>query len=126
MFTMQSPEDPKFPMFIQPNQLNSSANFAFRFQRRLSRLVMLSWLLATGEDMRYPLVVGKQPTPLDRLAHRFLDFLFIASNRDEMVGTTLLQVVQMIKSPLHLANPILLTRALIAVLFGTYRHAKQL
>ncbi|MEL7434621.1 MAG: FAD-dependent monooxygenase, partial [Chloroflexota bacterium] len=90
---------------------------AATFQRRLSWIVLMSWLLATGEDMRYPLVEGKRPNIFDRLVHRFLDFLFIASNRDQYVGVTLLQVVQRMKSPLYLANPFLLLRALVAILF---------
>ncbi|MEL6306903.1 MAG: FAD-dependent monooxygenase [Chloroflexota bacterium] len=90
---------------------------AAAFQRRLSWTVEMSWRLATGEDKRYPLVEGKRPNLFDRLVHHFLDFLFIASNRDQYVGVTLLQVVQRIKSPLHLANPFLLLRALVAVLF---------
>src|SRR5690606_36018482 len=90
---------------------------ANNFQKRLSWTVLISWLLATGEDMRYPSVTGKKPNLIDRVAHRFLDFLFIASNRDQFVGVTLLQVVQRIKSPLYLANPILLIRAFFAVLF---------
>lgn len=87
------------------------------FQKQLFWTILISWLLATGEDMRYPSVTGKKPNLIDRLAHRFLDFLFIASNRDQFVGVTLLQVVQRIKSPLYLANPILLIRAFFAVLF---------
>ncbi|MEM9954995.1 MAG: hypothetical protein AAF846_25530 [Chloroflexota bacterium] len=88
------------------------------FQKRLFWTVLISWLLAIGEDMRYPSVTGKKPNIIDRVAHRFLDFLFIASNRDQFVGVTLLQVVQRIKSPLYLANPILLILAFFAVLFG--------
>ena len=100
------------------NQPRYNDQLARNFQRHLSLTILMSWLLATGEDMRYPLVEGKKPNLIDRIAHRFLDFLFIASNRDQFVGVTLLQVVQRIKSPMYLANPILLLRALMAVLFG--------
>src|SRR5690606_17525936 len=55
-------------------------HLARNFQKRLFWIVLISWLLATGEDMRYPLVEGKKPNLIDRLFHHFLDFLFSASN----------------------------------------------
>jgi len=44
-----------------------------RFQRRLAGNNVTSWLLANGEDCRWPMTVGGRPGLPSRLAHRYLD-----------------------------------------------------
>jgi len=92
------------------------AGFSRRYFRRLRWLVQLPWMLATSEDARYPLVTGKQRTVLDRVAHRYLDALFTVARQHERVGSTLLQVVHQVRSPLALAHPLIATRALYHLL----------
>jgi hypothetical protein len=42
-------------------------------QRTLARTVATPWLLATGEDFRYPTTEGGRPGPIVKLTHRYLD-----------------------------------------------------
>ena len=58
------------------------AGLARRYQRRLYWVNLTPWLLATGEDFRYPETEGGTPSALTRFLHRYLDQVMLMANDD--------------------------------------------
>jgi 2-polyprenyl-6-methoxyphenol hydroxylase-like FAD-dependent oxidoreductase len=67
------------------------------FQRQATRAIAGSWLLATGEDYRYPKTEGGRRSPVTRLVHRYMDRLMTVSNHDPQVFDTFFQVGHLIQ-----------------------------
>jgi 2-polyprenyl-6-methoxyphenol hydroxylase-like FAD-dependent oxidoreductase len=85
---------------------------AQRFQRRLQKLIETPWLLATGEDFRYPTTLGARPSPITRLLHRYFDRLLAVATVDQVVATTFLNVIHLLAPPGALFQPRIVARAL--------------
>ncbi len=75
------------------------------FQRRLARITGLAWLLATGEDLRYPTTQGPRPSRATRLTHRYLDRVIAATTDTPAVGRTFLSVAHLLIPPAALFAP---------------------
>lgn len=75
------------------------------FQRRLARVTGLAWLLATGEDTRYPTTQGPRPGMSARLAHRYFDRVIAATTDTPHVGRTFLSVAHLLIPPSALFAP---------------------
>src|SRR6266511_3099794 len=72
-----------------------------------------SWLMATGEDLRYPTTEGGERTLQLRLTHRYLDRVIGAAIRDKTVGLVFGKVAQLVAPPTTLFRPGILLRALL-------------
>lgn len=81
-----------------------------RFQRRLARANRTPWILATGEDFRWPTTVGGTPDLWTRLAHRCVDLVLESIVSDQQVARTFFGVLHLLKSPISLLQPQLLVR----------------
>jgi len=81
-----------------------ASGFALRFQKALIKAVKGSWLLATGEDFRYPETEGKRPLGMG-LLHWYTRRVneLTASNR--LVKERFTQALHLYKSPLVLFDP---------------------
>ncbi|HKS70733.1 MAG TPA: hypothetical protein VJQ45_09945, partial [Ktedonobacterales bacterium] len=75
------------------------------FQRRLAGVTGLAWLLATGEDTRYPTTQGPRPGLSARLAHRYFDRVIAATTDTPHVGRTFLSVAHLLIPPAALFAP---------------------
>jgi 2-polyprenyl-6-methoxyphenol hydroxylase-like FAD-dependent oxidoreductase len=82
------------------------------FQRRLARAVATPWLLATGEDYRYPTTEGGQRNLTTRLMHRYIDRLADVALMDPVVSRAFLSVLHLLAPPTVLFQPNILGRAL--------------
>src|SRR4029079_1383900 len=78
---------------------------AHDFQKRLAKAVANPWLLATGEDFRYPTTEGGRPNLGTRLLHRYLDRVVATSTTDPVVAGAFNNVVQMVAQPTLLFHP---------------------
>jgi 2-polyprenyl-6-methoxyphenol hydroxylase-like FAD-dependent oxidoreductase len=85
---------------------------AHHFQRQLHKLIETPWLLATGEDFRYPTTLGPRPSPITRLLHRYFDRLLAVATVDQVVATTFLHVIHLLAPPGALFQPRIVVRAL--------------
>jgi pimeloyl-ACP methyl ester carboxylesterase/2-polyprenyl-6-methoxyphenol hydroxylase-like FAD-dependent oxidoreductase len=85
---------------------------AHDFQRRLAKAIANPWLLATGEDFRYPTTEGGQPNAVTRLMHRYLDRVNATSTTDPVVAGAFNNVVQMVAKPTLLFHPEVVVRTL--------------
>jgi pimeloyl-ACP methyl ester carboxylesterase/2-polyprenyl-6-methoxyphenol hydroxylase-like FAD-dependent oxidoreductase len=85
---------------------------AHDFQRRLAKAIANPWLLATGEDFRYPTTEGGRPNVATRLMHRYLDRINATSTTDPVVAAAFNNVVQMVARPTLLFHPEVVVRTL--------------
>jgi 2-polyprenyl-6-methoxyphenol hydroxylase-like FAD-dependent oxidoreductase len=75
-----------------------------RFQRRLAATNRLPWLLATGEDFRYPTTEGRR-LPTTRLLHWFVDRAMARAIERPAMFRDFIQVMHMLKPPHSLLRP---------------------
>jgi pimeloyl-ACP methyl ester carboxylesterase/2-polyprenyl-6-methoxyphenol hydroxylase-like FAD-dependent oxidoreductase len=85
---------------------------AHDFQQRLAKAIANPWLLATGEDFRYPTTEGGRPNAVTRLMHRYLDRVNATSTTDPVVARAFNNVVQMVARPTLLFHPEVVARTL--------------
>ncbi|HWP43016.1 MAG TPA: 2-polyprenyl-6-methoxyphenol hydroxylase-like oxidoreductase, partial [Blastocatellia bacterium] len=85
---------------------------ADRFQKKLAKANTPAWLLATGEDLRVPEVVGKKPGLADRLMQRYVDRVVELSTENEQARLLLLEVFNLLKPPTALFHPAILAQML--------------
>jgi pimeloyl-ACP methyl ester carboxylesterase/2-polyprenyl-6-methoxyphenol hydroxylase-like FAD-dependent oxidoreductase len=84
-----------------------------RFQREVARVNAGAWLIATGEDLRYPTTAGGERNLQTRLTHRYLDRVIGAATRDGTVNLAFLNVLQLVAQPTTLFRPRILVPALL-------------
>jgi flavin-dependent dehydrogenase len=91
------------------------SGLAARFQQALAKVNEAPWLLAIGEDVRYPTTekAGVRSGWGTRLMHWYLDRLVARAARDAGLRRLLLEVLQMIKPPAVLSRPAVATRVLL-------------
>jgi hypothetical protein len=84
-----------------------------RFQQKIAQSNATAWLMATGEDLRYPATEGARPSPATRLMHRYLDRVIRASTQNWTVNQTFAQVWHMLTPPTALFQPAVLLPTLL-------------
>lgn len=88
------------------------SGLARRFQRDLAGVSATAWLMATGEDFRWPTTEGGRPSPLTRLMHRYFDGVMALSSRNTAVYGAFIEVSHLCKPPMILFRPGILLRVL--------------
>lgn len=96
-----------------------------RFQKRLAKINETPWLLATGEDYRYPETVGGSPSLMTRFMHRYMDHVVQLATQSVVVRKVLLQAFNMLIPPTALFQPRVLFRVLLQVFKPTRRTAER-
>jgi hypothetical protein len=81
------------------------AGLARRAHRALAHTTAAVWLLATGEDLRYPTTEGARPTLRTRLMHRYLNRLGRVATVDRAVNAAFLEVANLVHPPTALFRP---------------------
>jgi 2-polyprenyl-6-methoxyphenol hydroxylase-like FAD-dependent oxidoreductase len=74
------------------------------FHKRIAKLVIVPWLLATGEGLRFEEVEGKRPFYLKAL-HWYNTQIFELTGESEAVYADFLQVLHLMKLPTLLFHP---------------------
>ena len=90
---------------------NGTAGFTRRFQQAIARDIKTPWLLATGEDLRYPGAQGKRSLSA-RLLNRYMRRIIELTASDPDMAATLLRVRNLLKPLSTLFRP----RIILAVL----------
>ena len=88
------------------------AGVSAELQRRVARLNAGAWMVATGEDLRFPGTVGGRITPADRVVGRYLDRVVLAAATDPVANAAFADVVTMTAPPTSLMRPRLALRVL--------------
>ncbi len=86
--------------------------FGRRFQRQLAKVNAAPWLLATGEDLRYPETEGAGRDWTTRLMQRYVDRVMYATPRYPEVALAFAEVISMVSPPSRLLSPGILARVL--------------
>jgi 2-polyprenyl-6-methoxyphenol hydroxylase-like FAD-dependent oxidoreductase len=93
---------------------NGLDGFSKLAQSELAKVNGVSWMLATGEDYRYPNVDGP-PAPLaTKVMHKYVDRIAVLNTRDPKVRRLWSDVLMMIEPPTALFRPSVLAKVLFA------------
>ncbi len=76
-----------------------------RFQKKLSQVNRVPWLLATNQDSRYPRAKGKTPSYIDRLMQSYLDRVTQLTTNNTSVCLVMFEVIHMLKPITALFQP---------------------
>jgi 2-polyprenyl-6-methoxyphenol hydroxylase-like FAD-dependent oxidoreductase len=85
---------------------------ASRFFSRAGPLADWAWAIATGEDLRFPSVVGKRPLGA-AIIHRYLERVHQAASRDPVVLRRFFEVASLLAPPTSLLAPSIAWRVLL-------------
>ena len=88
------------------------SGLARRFQQRLAKVNSAPWMLATGQDHRYPATDGAPPPRINALLDRYLDRVVARSTEDPAVRLALLETFNMLRPPTALFRPRVMARVL--------------
>jgi 2-polyprenyl-6-methoxyphenol hydroxylase-like FAD-dependent oxidoreductase len=83
-----------------------------RIQQAVARANAGTWMVATGEDLRYPGTTGGKSSLPDRLMRRYLDRVVAAAASDEEVNAAFFDVVGLVAEPASLLRPAVARRVL--------------
>lgn len=97
---------------LQEPSAHQRKNLSQRFQKRLAEVIATPWLMATGEDCRWPTTEGATPQWSDRWVQRYVDRVLLLAQDDPDVLRTFAEVVHMVKEPAALFQPQILLRVL--------------
>lgn len=96
----------------------SLTGFAAAFQTRIAKTLQNAWLLATGEDLRYPGTEGDRPGAAARLIQRYVDQYAKVCYDDELLTLTFIKVLNLATGPTTLFAPNIVWRVLVKSLRG--------
>lgn len=86
------------------------------FQKKLAKSNSLPWAIATGQDLRFPTTSGgksgSSTSQISKMLHWYSDKLLKGANSDSSLQNLVIEVNQMLKSPLALYNPKVMFRVL--------------
>lgn len=78
---------------------------AAAFQKAVPTCTQNAWLMATGEDLRYPDTVGERPNALMRMVQVYMDWALEATAADAAIAETFARVAQLLDAPTVLFRP---------------------
>jgi 2-polyprenyl-6-methoxyphenol hydroxylase-like FAD-dependent oxidoreductase len=81
-------------------------------QKAIGKANAGAWMVATGEDLRYPDTTGGNVGAADRLVRRYLDRVVAAAAVDPVVNAAFFDVVALVAEPTSLMRPALMARVL--------------
>lgn len=97
----------KLQQLVHSGNAVHQAGFAHNFQRAVARTVRGPWLIAVGEDLRYPELAPTRPW-MGRLLDWYMGQLGALYDGNSTVARRLIDVVTLAKSPTTLFQPDLL------------------
>jgi 2-polyprenyl-6-methoxyphenol hydroxylase-like FAD-dependent oxidoreductase len=83
------------------------------FFRKTAQVINAPWQMVTGEDFRYPEVIGKRSLNISAL-NWYISKVYRATHRDTIVYGAFIQVMHLVRSPQALFHPKILLRVLKA------------
>jgi 2-polyprenyl-6-methoxyphenol hydroxylase-like FAD-dependent oxidoreductase len=91
---------------------DSVVGVSARAQKAVAKANAGAWMVATGEDLRYPETRGGKVGMGDRLVRRYLDRVVAVAAVDPVVNTAFFDVVALLAEPTSLMRPALMARVL--------------
>ncbi|MBE9050674.1 FAD-dependent monooxygenase [Nostocales cyanobacterium LEGE 11386] len=75
------------------------------FQKQLSKIIAVPWLMATGEDFRWQTTVGGRPNLLTQLMQMYLDQVLLLAAESAEIHRLFLEVMHLLKPPSVFFHP---------------------
>ncbi|MDZ7962414.1 MAG: FAD-dependent monooxygenase [Aulosira sp. DedQUE10] len=69
------------------------------FQKQLSKIIAVPWMMATSEDFRWHTTVGGRPSFFTRLMHLYLDQVLLLAAKSLEIHKLFLEVMHLLKPP---------------------------
>ena len=85
--------------------------FAPRFRRDVAAAGRAAWMIATGDDLRYPTTTGATAGKALRMQHRYLDRVMAAATGDEVAMAAMTDALFLVARPESLFKPSVMWRA---------------
>jgi 2-polyprenyl-6-methoxyphenol hydroxylase-like FAD-dependent oxidoreductase len=82
------------------------------FFKRVAKIVDMPWRLAVGEDFRFPETEGRKP-PFTEFINAYVEKVHRATQRDPVVFTQFLRVMNLMAPPTSLMTPKIMWRVLL-------------
>lgn len=86
--------------------------FSAEYQRIAAKTLSFAWLMATGEDLRYPATEGAKPDAIGRMTQRYMDALLPLVATDEDIALAFFRVMNLETGAAPLMKPRILWRVL--------------
>jgi 2-polyprenyl-6-methoxyphenol hydroxylase-like FAD-dependent oxidoreductase len=83
-----------------------------KMQKGVAKVGEGAWMIATGDDLRFPGTTGPKPSRLTRFQHRYLDRALAAATVDETVMDAVLQAFMLLAPPTVLFRSSIVARSL--------------
>ncbi|MBD2564547.1 FAD-dependent monooxygenase [Nostoc linckia FACHB-391] len=82
------------------------------FQKQLSKIIAVPWLMATGEDFRWHTTVGGRPNWMTQLMQYYLDQMLLLAAQSPDIHKLFLEVMHLLKPPSVFLHPSVLRQVL--------------
>ena len=94
-----------------------------RFLKRLAKVNKAPWLLATGEDYRYPQTMGDGAGLMTKFMHRYMNHVLALATESVAVRGVLLRAFSMLVPPTALFHPRISLRVLLHAVCSDLRKS---
>ncbi|MDZ8083193.1 MAG: FAD-dependent monooxygenase [Nostoc sp. DcaGUA01] len=82
------------------------------FQKQLSKTISVPWLMATGEDFRWPATEGEKPDFISKFMQLYMDQLLLLQADSAEIHQLFLEVMNLLKPPSAFFQPSILMQVL--------------
>ncbi len=96
----------------------STSGLSLKFQRELGASLKTVWLMATGEDLRYPETEGFKPDTMTRFMQKYMDQVAKLLPKDEAMTLAFIDVSNFRKPPTSLFSPRIVAKVIAEALKG--------
>lgn len=103
---------------LQKTDVHNLGDFSLQFQKQLAKSVSGAWLMATGEDLRYPETEGGSVNLIDRLTQRYMDMMIEVLVDDTVLCNAFIAAMNLNAHPVSLFHPKYVTRVIYHKLFA--------
>lgn len=95
-----------------------SDGMAQAYQKRLAKVIQTPWLMATGEDLRYPGTVGAKVSITERFAQKYIEQFIRAMPDYPEIADRFMHVMNLSQPPLVLFQPQVMVKVFWSWLAG--------
>lgn len=95
------------------------------FQKQLAKANTYPWLIATGDDFRWPTTQGGQPNLMTRFMQWYVEQVMLTASQSAKVYKVLLKVLHLLEPPTVLFQPAVLAIVLLNIALGRSKFASK-
>jgi flavin-dependent dehydrogenase len=101
------------------------SGFSTIFQKKVSKINTLPWVLGTSEDFRWPTTEGISPDFITRWIQKYSNRVLLLTPKSKIAAKSFFEVMHMLRSPVILFHPFISIRVLIESLKRTALQIKN-